>query len=150
MTGTDALATATVAQLPARPWACVEAAEPMWKVVTEMTGKGRGAVIVEEDGALVGIFTERDLLSRLDHTDVLWSHVLVRDVMTPHPTVVRVQDTLAEAMRRLLAGRRRHLPVVDAAGRAIGMLSIRDVLAFVASKFPEDLMNLPPDPDHET
>jgi len=46
----------------------------MWKVVGEMKSKGRGAVLVEEDGALVGIFTERDLLNRVDYGDALWSH----------------------------------------------------------------------------
>ena len=146
----DALVMTPVAHLPARPFARVDASDAMWKVVDQMKTKGRGAVLVEEDGALVGIFTERDLMSRLDHTDVLWSHVPVRDVMTPHPTVIRPHDSLAEAMRRLLQGKRRHLPIVDEHGQLQGLLSIRDILAHVASKFPEDMMNLPPNPDHET
>ena len=44
-----------------RPHATVDVADAMWKVVDEMKTKGRGAVLVVEDGALVGIFTERDL-----------------------------------------------------------------------------------------
>ena len=150
MSGFEALAETTVSQLPFRAWARVDAGEPMWKVIDEMKAKGRGAVLVEEDEKLVGIFTERDLLNRLDHGDVLWSHVIVRDVMTPHPTVIRPVDSLGEAVRLLVAGRRRHLPVVDGAGRAVGLLSIRDILAYIASRFPEDMINLPPDPDHET
>jgi len=146
----DALIMTPVAHLPARPFARVEASDAMWKVVDQMKVKGRGAVLVEEDGALVGIFTERDLMSRLDHADVLWSHVIVRDVMTPHPTVIRPHDSLAEALRRLIQGRRRHLPIVDEHDRVQGLLSIRDILAHVASKFPEDMVNLPPNPDHET
>ena len=145
----DALLT-PISQVPSRPFARVDAGDAMWKVVDEMKQKGRGAVVIEEDGALVGIFTERDLVSRIDHTDVLWSHVTVRDVMTPHPTVIRPLDSLAEALRRLIAGRRRHLPIVDDKGRVQGLLSIRDILAHVASKFPEDMVNLPPNPDHET
>jgi CBS domain-containing protein len=139
-----------VAQLPARPFARVDAGDAMWKVVDEMKSKGRGAVLIEEGGALVGIFTERDLVSRVDHSDILWSHVIVRDVMTPHPTVIRPHESLAEALRRLIQGRRRHLPIVDEQGRVQGLLSIRDILAHVAAKFPEDMMNLPPNPDHET
>jgi CBS domain-containing protein len=138
-----------VSALPPRPVARAAVDDAMWKVVAEMNAKGRGAVVVEDGGRLVGIFTERDLVGRLDHTDILWSHVLVRDVMTPGPTVVRMTDTIGEAMRRLLAGRRRHLPVVDDAGRAIGLLSIRDLLAFVANKFPDEMINLPPAPHHE-
>jgi signal-transduction protein with cAMP-binding, CBS, and nucleotidyltransferase domain len=148
--GLAALAATPVAQLPPRPWARVDAADPLWKVVDEMKARGRGAVLVEDKGALVGIFTERDLMSRVDHTDLLWSHVLVRDVMTPHPMVIRPTDSLAEALRRLIAGRRRHLPIVDERNTVLGLMSIRDILAFVAAKFPDDLVNLPPTPDHES
>ena len=148
--GMNALAITPVAELPARAWARVDVGDAMWKVVSEMKAKGRGVVVVEEGGTLVGIFTERDLMSRLDHGDVLWSHVIVKDVMTAHPTVIRPTDSLAEAMRRLVAGRRRHLPIVDEQGHVQGVMSIRDVLAFVASRFPEDLINLPPNPDHES
>src|SRR5262245_3936301 len=109
--------------LPPRRHGTVDAGAAMWKVVEEMKANSRGAVLVEEDGALVGIFTERDLVSRVDHSDVLWSHVIVRDVMTPHPTVIRPPDSLAEAMRRLLEGRRRHLPIVDERGKVLGMIS---------------------------
>ena len=148
--GMSMLALTTVADVQMRPHARVEVDAPMWKVVDEMKTKGRGAVLVEEDGALVGIFTERDLLNRLDHRDVLWSHVLVRDVMTPHPMVVRREDSLAEAVRRLTQGRRRHLPVVDGKGAVLGLVSIRDILSYIAGRFPEELMNLPPDPRHES
>ena len=86
----------------------------------------------------------------IDHTDALWSHVIVKDVMTAHPTVVRREDSLAEALRLLIQGRRRHLPVVDERGKVLGLLSIRDILTFIAGKFPEDMINLPPNPDHES
>ena len=76
--------------------------------------------------------------------------MLLRDVMTPHPMVIRPADSLAEAMRRLLQGHRRHLPVVDERGRVLGLLSIRDILVHIASRFPEDIVNLPPNPDHES
>ena len=146
----EVLAQATVGDLSPRPHARVLVDALMWKVVEEMSGKRRGAVLVEDAGKLVGIFTERDLVSRIDHADTLWPHVVVRDVMTPHPMVVRRDDSLAEALRRLTQGRRRHLPVVDAQGEVLGLISIRDILTFVASKFPEDLINLPPDPSHES
>jgi CBS domain-containing protein len=143
------LASARVGELSPRPHARVTAEDAMWKVVAEMKSKGRGAVLVEEDGALVGIFTERDLLNRIDYSDALWSHVVVRDVMTPHPMVIRSDDSLSEALRRLIQGHRRHLPIVDERGHVLGLISIRDVLTYIAERFPEDMMNLPPHPDHE-
>jgi len=148
--GGQALASATVADLSPRPHAQVGVDAAMWKVVAEMTAKGRGAVLVEDEGTLVGIFTERDLLNRVDYSDTLWSHLVVGDVMTPHPMVIRRDDSLSEAVRRLIAGHRRHLPVVDERGHVLGMISIRDILSYIAERFPEDLMNLPPHPDHES
>ena len=146
----QALANATVGTLSPRPHARVGAEDAMWKVVAEMKSKGRGAVLVEEDGALVGIFTERDLLNRIDYSDALWSHVIVRDVMTPHPMVIRPDDSLSEALRRLTVGHRRHLPVVDDRGHVLGLISIRDILTYIAGRFPDDMLNLPPHPDHES
>jgi len=148
--GMRALSFAQVGDLPPRPHASVDVSDPVWKVVSLMKTTGRGAVLVEERGTLVGIFTERDVVTRIDHFDPLGSHVVVRDVMTPHPTVTRPPDSLAEALRLLVQGRRRHLPIVDDRGQVLGLLSIRDILTYVASKFPEDLMNLPPSPDHES
>ena len=148
--GMQTLASARVGELSPRPHARVTVDDAMWKVVAEMKSKGRGAVLVEEDGALVGIFTERDLLNRIDYNDALWSHVVVRDVMTPHPMVIRPDDSLSEALRRLTQGHRRHLPVVDERGHVLGLISIRDVLTYIAERFPEDMVNLPPHPDHES
>jgi signal-transduction protein with cAMP-binding, CBS, and nucleotidyltransferase domain len=148
--GMRALSITQVCDLVPRPHANVDVGDPMWKVVEAMKSKKRGAVLVTEEGKLVGIFTERDLVSRLDHDDALWSHVLVKDVMTPHPTVIRPYESVAEAMRLLIQGRRRHLPIVDDKGKVLGLLSIRDILAYVAAKFPEEMMNLPPTPDHES
>ena len=148
--GMRQLSIAMVLDLPPRSFARVDVGDPMWKVVDAMKAKGRGAVCVEENGALVGIFTERDVVSRLDHTDALWSHVLVKDVMTPHPTIVHPTASLAEAIRLFVQGKRRHLPIVDEHGALSGLLSVRDILSYIASKFPEDMMNLPPNPDHES
>ncbi|MEO8703709.1 MAG: CBS domain-containing protein, partial [Kofleriaceae bacterium] len=136
------LALTTVGDLAIRPPARVPVDAPLWQVVAEMKAKNRGCVVVEEGGDLVGIFTERDLLSRVDHGDALWSHVVVRDIMTPQPMVVRASDSLAEAMRRLTQGRRRHLPIVDDRGKLVGLMSIRDILAHIAGRFPEEMMNL--------
>jgi CBS domain-containing protein len=144
------VADAPIGRLPPRPVVRVDSADPMWKVVTAMNEAKRGAVLVEDEGKLVGIFTERDVMTRLDHGDLDWLHVKVGDVMTPHPMVIHTSDTVAEAIRRLHEGRRRHLPVVDDSGAVKSLLSIRDLLNYLAERFPEDFVNLPPRPDRES
>ncbi len=148
--GMRLLSLATIGQLTPRPHARVEVDATLATVVSEMKAKGRGCVLVEENGALVGIFTERDLVGRVDHADPAWPDVAVRDVMTAMPMVSRKDETLAEALRLMSEGRRRHLPIVDDHGRVTGLVSVRDILAFVAARFPEEMMNLPPDPGHES
>jgi CBS domain-containing protein len=149
MSRLEDVATATVGHVTLRATVRVQTDDPMYKVIESMKGQHRGAVLVEDGKDLVGIFTERDVMQRLDHNDLGWLHVNVGEVMTPRPTVIHADDTIAEAMRRMTQGRRRHLPVVDTAGHAMGLLSIRDLLAYVAERFPEEFVNLPPDPEHE-
>src|SRR5262245_41263364 len=122
--GMHILAIATIGDLTQRPHARVPVGATISAVVDAMKALGRGCALVEEDGTLVGIFTERDLLSRVDHTDPKWGEHLVQDVMTPMPTVIRPADSLAEALRLLTQGRRRHLPVVDDRGHVLGLVSI--------------------------
>jgi CBS domain-containing protein len=148
--GMSLLALTTVGDLAMRPHARVADDTPLARVVDEMTARGRCAVLVEGGGALVGIFTERDLLNRVDHRDPRWPEAAVREVMTLDPIVIRREDSLAEALRRLNHGRRRHLPVVDGKGAVLGLISIRDILSYIAGRFPEEMMNLPPDPSHES
>ena len=147
--GMSMLAVASVGDLATRPCAKVTTDAPMSKVVDEMKGHGRGFVLVVDGEALVGIFTERDLLNRVDHSHPAWLKVAVGDIMTRQPTVIRPDESLAEAIHRLTAGHHRHLPVVDASGIR-GVISIRDILAYIAGRFPEEMMNLPPDPTHES
>lgn len=147
--GMNMLAIASVGDLAVRPCAKVTTDAHLAKVVDDMKSHGRGCVLVVDGETLVGIFTERDVLNRIDHSNAAWTKVAVGDIMTPLPTVIRPEDSLAEAIRRLTAGHRRHLPVVDERGIR-GVISIRDILAYIAGRFPEEMMNLPPDPTHES
>jgi CBS domain-containing protein len=70
--------------------------------------------------------------------------------MTPAPTTVRPEQTIDDSLNLMLTGHHRHLPLVDAGGELIGVVSIRDLLVHIAGLFPQDFLNLPPDPDHET
>jgi len=86
-----------------------------------------GALAVIKDGALVGIFSERDyareiiLQGRSSKTTPI-SEVMTEKVITGKPT-----DLVETAMQTMLEKRIRHLPVVDE-GKLLGMLSIGDVL----------------------
>lgn len=123
--------------------------ETVARAVQKMIRYRRGAVIVQDDaGHLVGIFTERDVL-RHGAQDNDWAGRTLGECMTRSPVTICENDTVAEALRRMKEGHFRHLPVVNEAGRPTGLISIRDILAYVAYCFREAVLNLPPDPSLE-
>ena len=85
-------------------------------------------VVTDQDGHLIGIFTERDLLKRVVARDLLPHEVRVGDVMTGEVWTCATETPLDE-VRLLMAERRiRHVPVLDD-GRLLGMISIGDLNA---------------------
>jgi len=148
----EQIAALTLANLPPRAPVLVPRDARLGDVVTTMRNHRQGAACVVhrviERSVLVGIFTEQDLLRRVDHRTLAWRNQPVESVMTARPMIIREDDTVAEALRRMDTGKHRHLPVVR--GREpIGIVSVRDLLAFLAGKFPAEFLNLPPTPEKE-
>src|SRR5207244_1315365 len=87
-----------------------------------------GALLVLEGDRLVGIVSERDIVARVVVKERDAEKTLVSEVMTADVRTVSEGASLLSALEVMHEGRFRHLPVVDGAGKVIGMLSVRDVL----------------------
>jgi CBS domain-containing protein len=87
-------------------------------------------LLVDDDGKLAGIFSERDLLMKVAGQHDIYSAAYVREFMTPDPVTVRDSDTLAFALHKMAVGGYRHLPVVKD-GKLAGMVSVRDMLTHI-------------------
>lgn len=83
-----------------------------------------GAVVVLEDGRLVGILTERDVLRAVATGRLAGT---VADVMTASPDTIGADESSAQAAVLMIHGGFRHLPVVERDG-VVGMISIRDLV----------------------
>jgi CBS domain-containing protein len=94
-----------------------------------MNARGIGAVPVIEFGALVGIFTERDLMRRVVAETLPPETTRIRQVMTPEPLTARPETTVDDCGALMTARRIRHLPVLGPGG-LIGIITIGDLLAF--------------------
>ena len=103
------------------------AAERMWRNQT-------GSLLVMEDGRLIGIITERDVLRAVALGAEL-ATATVDDVMTAEVFTVPPDMELREAAREMAAHWIRHLPVVDD-GKVLGMVSMRDVTGVFAAMAP--------------
>ena len=66
--------------------------------------------------------------------------------MTPDPVSVRCKDPIRLAASRMEEGGYRHLPVLDEAGRPVGILSAKRIVHYLVEHFPATVYNLPPDP----
>lgn len=94
----------------------------------QMTENNIGALLILADGKIAGIFTERDALNKilsagLDPEQTTLAQVMVRD-----PLTIREDKPLAYALYMMAEGSFRHVPVVDANGAPVGMVSARDAL----------------------
>ena len=86
-----------------------------------------GAVLVVEEGRLVGIFTERDAVYRVMAAGRDPRGTLLREVMTPDPLTVAPEETFGYALLLMHEKGFRHAPVV-VDGRPIGVVSARHAL----------------------
>lgn len=92
-----------------------------------LKSKGVGALPVINEGKLVGIISERDIVTKVVATNSNPTHSLVFDIMTTNPIAVNPGDDLEHCLDLMEKGRFRHLPVLDNK-KLVGMISIRDIL----------------------
>jgi CBS domain-containing protein len=101
------------------------------EAIQTMLGPGVGALlVVNEQGKLVGIFSERDLLTKATDDQSAYDTLQVKQFMTPSPETVSPDDSLAFALHKMDVGGYRHLPVV-LEGRPEGVISVRDMLRHI-------------------
>lgn len=94
-----------------------------------MAGRNIGAVIVLDEGRMVGIFTERDLMTKVAAKGLDCGTTAVGDVMTRDVVTVSCESDLESCVQCMAEGGFRHLPVIDDEGEPIGMISQRDFVA---------------------
>jgi CBS domain-containing protein len=129
---------------PALPL-CVAPEQTVAEAVALMRRHRVGCVLVCNGLQLVGIFTERDLMRRVLAQGQPLT-LAISAVMTRDPVVVHPREAIGAAARCMEEGGYRHLPVVDASGQPIGVLSVRHIVHYLVEHFPGTIYNLPPDP----
>jgi CBS domain-containing protein len=88
------------------------------------------AIVIDESGDLAGVITERDLMRCVsDGTDPTTP---VDQRMTSHVLTASPDTNIPEAMALMVDGHFRHLPVVNEAGHVIGIVSMRDLMAYTS------------------
>jgi CBS domain-containing protein len=106
---------------------------PVGQVLTKMVGETIGCVMVVEDGKLVGIFSERDALMKLNTDAPKFLERPISQFMTPEPVTLEANDKIAFALHKMNVGGYRHIPILFE-GKLAGVISIRDILRYLTER----------------
>jgi CBS domain-containing protein len=106
----------------------VGSSTPVADAIRLMQEQENGCVVVVDDGHVTGVFTERDAVMKVAGRPL--DGVVVGDVMTHDPVVLRREDSAAVAIHKMTVGGFRHIPLVDG-GQPLGVATARDLLRHV-------------------
>jgi len=106
---------------------------PVRTVLKKMVDEAIGCVMVVDKDKLVGIFSERDALMKLNTDASKFMDRPISQFMTPDPVTLETSDKIAFALQKMNVGGYRHLPILFA-GKLAGVISIRDILRYLTER----------------
>jgi CBS domain-containing protein len=105
-----------------------------------------GCILLENNHKITGIFTERDIVQQIVGNRHNLEKECVENYMTKSPDVLHLQDPIAFALNKMIAGGYRHIPIVDKKEKPIGIITMQDIINHLGDYFFDDIVNLPHTP----
>ena len=102
-----------------------------------MSRDAHDCVLIMDGDRICGIFTSRDFLNRVAAQRGDARAIALGDVMTPAPRTLRPRDPVAFAINWMAVEGFRNVPIVDDAGRVLGVLTVWDVMRHLGDLFAE-------------
>ncbi|HYV24712.1 MAG TPA: CBS domain-containing protein [Pyrinomonadaceae bacterium] len=133
-----------VSVLPTDDYVVVSPFTPLAQAIEAMKNDEGGCVIVSDDGRVAGIFTERDLLTKVLGEDADLNSP-IKDWMQAQVETLTPEATIGEAVRLMNERSFRNIPIVKD-GELHGSISVFDIITYLAECYPKATMNLPPLP----
>lgn len=115
---------------------CDSPDDVLTKASAKMWQQQTGSLLIIEEGRLIGIVTERDVL-RVVAEGTNPNAVTLREVMTGNPVTIPPDTKLRDAAGIMFDKWFRHLPVVTQQGDVVGIISLRDLLSLLAQGMEE-------------
>ena len=136
----------SVSSMETDDYVCIAPSTPLSQAIQAMTrDEGGCAIVCAADGSVVGIFTERDLLTKVVDQEIDLN-APVSNLMSPVVATLTSEATLGDAVSIMNDRGYRNVPLVKN-GKLVGSISVFDVIGFLAESYPKTTMNLPPNPN---
>ena len=126
-----ALAEELVDQIESKPFIQVTPSTTIRQSIRALHESKVSSLLVVDEGKLVGIFTERDVLERVAEQYPKMADTAVSEVMTTNPTVIYETDPAAVALAAIAVGGHRHVPVMAVNNMIQGIVSPKRVFRFI-------------------
>jgi CBS domain-containing protein len=114
----------------------------VYSAIELMAERHVGALLVIDEGRLVGVISERDYARKIILKGRSSRDTFVREIMTPAPITINCDTSVDEAMRIMTENRIRHLPVIDSRGFIAGILSIGDLVNWIITSQDQAISHL--------
>ena len=119
----------------------VKANETIYRAIRLMADRHIGAVLVVEKGIVIGIFTERDYIMRVEVEGRAAKETSVREVMTDKMYTVSTDTSIEQCLGLMDLRHIRHLPIVEKE-RLVGIISMRDAISAILKDHEDELEGL--------
>jgi CBS domain-containing protein len=136
-----------ISSITIRPAVIVPEGTLLADAVRQMRDRRIGSTMVTRNGMLTGIFTERDLMKRVVLGEMDPHSTSVENLMSRNPELLTPAHPIAYALNAMSLGGFRHVPLVDANRRPVGIISVRDIVDYLAEFFKDKVLHLPPTPE---
>lgn len=134
----------SVSLLETDDYVCIEPTTKLHEAIERMKEDEGGCVIICEAGRITGIFTERDLISKVIGEEVDMD-APVSHYMTATVETLSADATIGDAVELMNRKGYRNIPLVRD-GQLYGSISVFDIITYLAESYPKETMNLPPVP----
>ena len=136
----------SVSSMETDDYVCIPPSTPLSQAIESMKqDEGGCAIVCAGDGSVVGIFTERDFLTKIVGQE-MDLNAPVSNWMSPVVATLTPEATIGDAVAIMNDKGYRNIPLVRN-GKLVGSISVFDVISYLAESYPKTTMNLPPNPN---
>ena len=115
-------------------------------VIESMQSSHSSCVLIINNNKITGIFTERDVITKVVAKNVDLKNEKICNYMTNNPEILHSDDSIAFALNKMTDGGFRHVPIVNTKSKEIYVISMQDIINSLGDFYFDDIVNLPPEP----